>query len=55
VAIVSAQSPAPLSRAPWAEAAVAVYSFSRESLRAGIAVLSGKEKAQGKLPLRLPK
>jgi beta-N-acetylhexosaminidase len=55
VAIVSAQSPAPLSRAPWADAAVAVYSFSRESLRAGIAVLSGKEKAQGKLPLRLPK
>jgi hypothetical protein len=55
VAIVSAQSPAPLARAPWAEAAVAVYSYSRESLRAGIAVLSGKEKAQGKLPLRLPK
>jgi beta-N-acetylhexosaminidase len=55
VAIVSAQSPAPLSRAPWAEAAVAVYSYSRESLRAGVAVLSGKEKAQGKLPLRLPK
>jgi len=54
VAIVSAQSPAPLSRASWAEAAVAVYSYSRESLRAGLAVLSGKEAAMGKLPLRLP-
>jgi beta-N-acetylhexosaminidase len=55
VAIISAQSPAPMARAPWAEAAVAVYSYSRESLRAGLAVLSGKEKAQGRLPLRLPK
>jgi beta-N-acetylhexosaminidase len=55
VGIVSAQAPAPLSRASWAEASVAVYSYSRESLRAGIAVLSGRAKAQGKLPLRLPK
>jgi beta-N-acetylhexosaminidase len=55
VAIVSAQSPAPLSRAPWAEASVAVYSYSLESLRAGIAVLSGRALAQGRLPLRLPK
>jgi beta-N-acetylhexosaminidase len=54
VAIVSVQSPAPLSRAPWAEAAVAVYSYSGESLRAGVAVLSGKAPAQGELPLRLP-
>jgi beta-N-acetylhexosaminidase len=55
VAILSAQSPAPLSRAPWAEASVAVYSYSRESLRAGLAVLAGKAEAQGRLPLRLPK
>jgi beta-N-acetylhexosaminidase len=55
VALVSAQSPAPLSRAPWAEAAVAVYSYSRQSLRAALAVLAGKEEAQGSLPLRLPK
>ena len=55
VAIVSAQSPAPLSRAKWAEASVAVYSYSRESLRAGIAVLAGKARAQGRLPLSLPK
>jgi beta-N-acetylhexosaminidase len=55
VAIVSVQSPAPLSRAPWAESVVAVYSYSRQSLRMGLAVLSGKEEAQGRLPLRLPK
>jgi beta-N-acetylhexosaminidase len=55
VAIVSAQSPAPLARAQWAEAAVAVYSYSMESLRAGVDVLSGKAQAQGRLPLRLPK
>jgi beta-N-acetylhexosaminidase len=54
VAIVSVQSPAPLSRAPWALDAVAVYSYSRESLRAGLAVLSGKARAEGSLPLRLP-
>ena len=55
VAILSAQSPAPLAQAPWAESAVAVYSYSRESLCAGLAVLTGKAKAQGKLPLKLPK
>ena len=55
VAILSVQSPAPLSRAPWAEASVAVYSYSRDSLMAGIAVLAGKAQAQGRLPLRLPK
>ena len=54
VAIISAQSPAPLARASWAEASVAVYSYSRESLFAGVAVLAGKAKAQGTLPLRLP-
>ncbi len=53
VAIVSAQSPAPLARAPWAEAAVAVYGRSRESLRAALAVLSGKASAQGRLPVKL--
>ncbi len=53
VAIVSAQSPAPLSRAFWAEAAVAVYGRSRESLRAALAVLTGKASAQGRLPVKL--
>jgi beta-N-acetylhexosaminidase len=52
VALLSAQSPAPLSRSPWAESEVAVYSYSRESLRAGMDVLSGKAQAQGKLPLK---
>ncbi len=55
VAILSVQSPAPLSRAPWAEASVAVYSYSRDSIAAGIAVLAGKAQAQGTLPLRLPR
>lgn len=55
VAILSVQSPAPLSRAPWAEASVAAYSYSRDSLVAGMAVLAGKTQAQGRLPLRLPK
>jgi beta-N-acetylhexosaminidase len=55
IAIISAQSPAPLARAPWSEASVAVYSYSRESLRAGLAVLAGKAQAQGTLPLRLEK
>jgi len=55
VAIVSAQSPAPLARAAWAEAVVAVYGCSRESLRAGIDVLAGKAAAQGRLPVKLAK
>ncbi len=54
VAILSVQSPAPLARAPWAEASVAVYSYSSDSIRAGIAVLAGKAQAQGRLPLHLP-
>jgi beta-N-acetylhexosaminidase len=53
VAILSVQSPAPLARAAWAEASVAVYSYSGDSLRAGIAVLAGKASAQGRLPLHL--
>lgn len=53
VAIVSSQSPAPLARAPWAEVSVAVYSYSLESLRAGLAVLAGRAQAQGRLPLRM--
>jgi beta-N-acetylhexosaminidase len=55
VGIVSVQNPAPLARASWSEASVAVYSYSLESLRAGLAVLAGKSSAQGRLPLRLPK
>lgn len=53
VAIVSVQSPAPLERASWAAASVAVYGYSPESLRAGLDVLTGREPAQGKLPVKL--
>ncbi|MGO8692971.1 MAG: glycoside hydrolase family 3 protein [Rectinemataceae bacterium] len=53
VGIVSVQSPSPLSRAAWADAAVAVYGFSPESLQAGIAALSGAEKPEGRLPILL--
>ena len=53
VAIVSVQSPAPLSRAGWAEASVAVYGYSPESIRAGLDVLTGRQPARGKLPVKL--
>jgi beta-N-acetylhexosaminidase len=53
VAVVSVQSPAPLSRASWAAASVAVYGYSPESLRAAFDVLTGKEPAQGRLPVKL--
>jgi beta-N-acetylhexosaminidase len=53
VGIVSVQSPAPLERAPWADAAIAVYGFSPESLQAGIAALSGAEPPEGRLPILL--
>ena len=53
VAILSVQSPAPMTRASWADASVAVYSYSRYSMQAGIAVLAGKAQAQGRLPLHL--
>ena len=53
VGIVSAQSPAPLSRAPWADAAIAVYGYSPESLQAGVAALSGAAAPEGRLPLQI--
>ncbi|HOX33799.1 MAG TPA: glycoside hydrolase family 3 N-terminal domain-containing protein [Spirochaetales bacterium] len=53
VAIVSVQSPAPLAKARWASPAVAVYGYSPESLRAAFDVLTGKERAQGRLPVKL--
>jgi len=53
VAVVSVLSPAPLSRAAWAEASVAVYGYSPQSLRAAFDVLTGKEPAQGRLPVKL--
>jgi len=53
VAILSVQSPAPLERASWATAAVAVYGYSPEALGAGLDVLSGREAARGRLPVKL--
>jgi len=53
VAVVSLLSPEPLARLKAGEAAVAVYGDSLACMEAGLAVLSGKEKAQGRLPLRL--
>ncbi|MBL8967358.1 MAG: hypothetical protein JNG85_10125, partial [Spirochaetaceae bacterium] len=54
VAVVSAFSPAPLSRCGSGEAAVAVFGNSKACLEAGIAALVGKEPAKGRLPLELP-
>ncbi|MDA8424585.1 MAG: glycoside hydrolase family 3 protein [Treponema sp.] len=51
VGIISVQSPAPLERVPWASAAVAVYGFSPESLKAGLAVLTGAEPSEGRMPI----
>ena len=53
VAVVSTQSPAPLARGPWIEAAVAVYGFAPASLEAAFAVLSGAAPANGRLPVKL--
>ena len=53
VAVVCLLSPEPLSRLRKGEAAVAVYGDSLSCMEAGFAVLSGKEKAQGRLPLKL--
>jgi beta-N-acetylhexosaminidase len=53
VAIISLLSPEPLARRRPGEAAVAVYGFSRQCMEAGLAVLSGEEKASGSLPLAL--
>lgn len=53
VAVLSLLSPEPLARLGKGEAAVAVYGDSLACMEAGLAVLSGREKAQGRLPLRL--
>lgn len=54
VAVLSVQSPAPLVRGADAfDAVVAVYGCSRESIRAGLAVLKGEASAQGRLPVKL--
>jgi len=39
-----------LESVPWVDGAVAVYSYSLESLAAGFSVITGRIAAEGKLP-----
>lgn len=50
--VVSALSPVPLSRVPWVDTALAVYSYSPWSFTAAFASLRGDFVPQGTLPLR---
>jgi beta-N-acetylhexosaminidase len=50
VILFSVLSPVYLDAAPWAEGAIAVYSYARESFIAGFSVLAGRIPAQGRLP-----
>jgi beta-N-acetylhexosaminidase len=50
VILFSVLSPVYLDAAPWAEGAIAVYSYSRESFIAGFSVLAGKIPGRGRLP-----
>jgi beta-N-acetylhexosaminidase len=52
VLCLSALSPVYLSEARWLSAAVAVYGDTRDSFRAGLAVLAGDYPATGTLPVR---
>lgn len=51
VLVVSALTPVYLADLPWVETAVAVYGASRDSYRAGLAVLAGDFAAEGRLPI----
>ncbi|MCX7026178.1 MAG: FAD-dependent oxidoreductase [Spirochaetes bacterium] len=51
VAIVSVLSPIWVKSAAWASAVVAVYHYAPICLKAGFAVLTGKLKAKGRVPL----
>lgn len=52
VAVLSLLSPEPLARLAKSEPAVVVYGDSLDCMKAGFDVLSGREKAQGRLPMR---
>jgi beta-N-acetylhexosaminidase len=52
VLCLSALSPVYLAEARWLTAAVAVYGDTRDSFRAGLAVLAGDYRATGTLPVR---
>ncbi len=51
VLVVSALTPVYLADLPWVRTAVAVYGASRDSYRAGLAVLAGDYPAEGRLPI----
>ena len=51
VLVVSALTPVYLADLPWVETAVAVYGESRDSYRAGLAVLAGDYPPEGRLPI----
>ena len=57
VFVISALTPVYLDRAPWVDAALAVFSYSPESFTAGFSALSGRIPAEGVLPfpLRTPR
>ncbi|MFA6507357.1 MAG: glycoside hydrolase family 3 protein [Treponemataceae bacterium] len=57
VYVISALTPVYLDRAPWVDAALAVYSYAPESFTAGFSALSGRIPAEGVLPfpLRTPR
>ncbi len=50
VYVISALTPVYLDRAPWVDAALAVYSYANESFVAGFSALSGRIPAEGVLP-----
>jgi len=50
VIVLSVLSPVYLESVPWIDGAVAVYSYSLESLAAGFSVIIGRIAAEGKLP-----
>ena len=51
VAIVSVLSPIHAAHSPWSKAAIAVYHYAPICLEAGLDVLTGRLKPQGKVPL----
>jgi beta-N-acetylhexosaminidase len=54
VIVFSALNPGYLTRARWADAALALYSYAPESFAAGFSALRGAFEAQGALPFEAP-
>jgi beta-N-acetylhexosaminidase len=50
VIVISVLSPVYLESVPWVDGAIAVYSYTPESLSAGFSVITGRITAEGKLP-----